>query len=97
MPVSVICISKEFLDQLPAADDIPCPAARPENPCFIIYTSGSTGLPKGVVLSHRGISTAGHATGSAYGWGPGSRVLQYASYTFDNSLSEIFITLMRQV
>ena len=28
----------------------------PESPCFIIYTSGTTGHPKGVVLTHRGIT-----------------------------------------
>ena len=28
----------------------------PDSMCFIIYTSGTTGRPKGVVLSHRGIT-----------------------------------------
>ncbi len=28
----------------------------PDSMCFIIYTSGTTGKPKGVVLSHRGIT-----------------------------------------
>ena len=28
----------------------------PDDMCFIIYTSGTTGKPKGVVLSHRGIT-----------------------------------------
>ncbi len=28
----------------------------PDDMCFIIYTSGTTGRPKGVVLSHRGIT-----------------------------------------
>ena len=34
----------------------PCVTVTPEDMCFIIYTSGTTGRPKGVVLSHRGIS-----------------------------------------
>ena len=29
---------------------------EPESPCFIIYTSGTTGRPKGVVLTHMGIT-----------------------------------------
>src|SRR5205823_3212581 len=29
---------------------------EPENLAYVIYTSGSTGLPKGVMVSHRGMS-----------------------------------------
>ena len=46
-------------------------------------------------MEHRAIVTTARATGDAYGLGPESRVLQFAAYTFDNSLAEIFITLMR--
>jgi amino acid adenylation domain-containing protein/non-ribosomal peptide synthase protein (TIGR01720 family) len=95
MGVHVVCVSKDLLDQLPTCTADACPSVRPVNPCFIIYTSGSTGKPKGVVLEHRAIVTSAYATGTAYNWGPSSRVLQFASYTFDNSLAEIFFTLMR--
>jgi amino acid adenylation domain-containing protein len=94
MGVYVVPVSKELLSQLPTfGDELSSPL--PSNPCFVIYTSGSTGKPKGVVLEHRAIVTSAHATGTAYNWGPQSRVLQFAAYTFDNSLEEIFITLMR--
>jgi len=95
MVPSVVSVSKEFLDQLPKAHDEDSLAVQPTNPCFVIYTSGSTGKPKGVVLEHRAIVTSGHATSEAYGFGSHSRVLQFAAYTFDNSLAEIFFTLMR--
>ncbi|TVY85160.1 Nonribosomal peptide synthetase, partial [Lachnellula suecica] len=95
MDVKVIAVCKELIDQLPSPGDWTCTSVNPENPAFVIFTSGSTGKPKGVVLEHRAVCTSGLATGNAYGWGPGSRILQFASYTFDNSLAEIFIALMR--
>ncbi|KUJ06201.1 acetyl-CoA synthetase-like protein [Mollisia scopiformis] len=94
MGVSVICVSDEDVNRLPAPTEFEGTMVGPENPCFIIYTSGSTGKPKGVVLEHRAIVSSSHATGTAYGFGSHSRVLQFAAYTFDNSLAEIFITLM---
>jgi amino acid adenylation domain-containing protein/non-ribosomal peptide synthase protein (TIGR01720 family) len=95
MGVEIVSVNQEFLDQLVTHRVNPCTTVHPKNPCFIIYTSGSTGTPKGVILEHRAIVTSGYATGGVYKWGPGSRVLQFAAYTFDNSLAEIFITLMR--
>jgi non-ribosomal peptide synthase protein (TIGR01720 family) len=95
MVPSVVPVSKEFLDTLSTTSREIGERVQPTDPSFVIFTSGSTGRPKGVVLEHRAIATSGHATGTAYDFGPHSRVLQFATYTFDNSLAEIFITLMR--
>ncbi|KAH6670809.1 nonribosomal peptide synthase [Halenospora varia] len=95
MGVDVVVVNQALLD-VPAIErsDL-CAATDSMNPCFVIYTSGSTGTPKGVVLQHKAVVTSAHATGTVYNWSPDSRVLQFASYTFDNSLAEIFFTLMR--
>ena len=69
--------------------------AKPNNPACVIYTSGSTGKPKGVVLEHRALVTSSEAHGSILRIGPETRSLQFASYTFDNNLEEIFTTLQR--
>lgn len=72
---------------------IPLPQVKPHNACFVIYTSGSTGRPKGVILEHKGLATNAMCSGPKLGYSENSRVLQFASYTFDNSLAEIFSTL----
>ena len=91
----VVVVDGPFLARLPVAGSAACTAVGPNNACFVIYTSGSTGNPKGVVLQHSGITTSAKAHGPLLGYQQDSRVLQFASYTFDNSLAEIFTTLMR--
>ena len=90
----VILVDEKFLRQLPCVAKGLTANSSPKNACFIIYTSGSTGKPKGVILEHRGITTSARAHGPLLGYTPESRVLQFASYTFDNSLAEMFTTLM---
>ncbi|KAL2106447.1 hypothetical protein VUR80DRAFT_6701 [Thermomyces stellatus] len=68
-------------------------ATNSENAAFIIYTSGSTGTPKGVVLTHSSLVANFRAHGSAFGMGPDTRTIQFASYTFDASISDIWATI----
>lgn len=96
MVPNVVVVDLETLsNSLPNISNPPSTLVSPQNPCFVIFTSGSTGRPKGVVLGHAAMVTSAEAHGSKIGIGPGSRVLQFASYTFDNSLEEIFTTLQR--
>jgi amino acid adenylation domain-containing protein len=60
---------------------------------YVIYTSGSTGRPKGVLLEHMGLSNLAHALSTAWGIRPASRVLLFASSSFDASVQEIFVAL----
>ncbi len=95
MGLQVVSVDQVILDKLQPLQGHLSVSAQPHNPCCVIYTSGSTGKPKGVVLEHKALVTSANAHGSALGINSNSRFLQFSSYTFDNSLEEIFTTLMR--
>ncbi|TWV29510.1 amino acid adenylation domain-containing protein, partial [Streptomyces misionensis] len=69
-------------------------ALTPDHPAYVIYTSGSTGTPKGVVVTHRGLAPFAAAAAERYAAGPGDRVLQFASPSFDASVLELCVSLL---
>src|SRR6266542_3780104 len=66
----------------------------PGNIAYVIYTSGTTGRPKGVVIEHRGIGHLAHAQIRTFEINKDSRVLQFAPFGFDASVSEIAMTFL---
>ncbi|MEU2172570.1 amino acid adenylation domain-containing protein, partial [Micromonospora chersina] len=66
---------------------------RLAHPAYTIYTSGSTGRPKGVVVSHEGLGNLGAFLADTLGVGPGSRMAQLISLSFDMCLCEIVTAL----
>jgi amino acid adenylation domain-containing protein len=66
------------------------PTTSPSDIAYVIYTSGSTGKPKGVMVEHRSVVSYARAASCEYGIGPGERLLQFSSISFDASVEEIF-------
>lgn len=66
----------------------------PNDLAYVIYTSGSTGNPKGVMIEHTGIANTILSQRDAMGMKNYQRSLQFASFSFDTSIWDIFNTLL---
>ncbi|MFF0555837.1 amino acid adenylation domain-containing protein [Streptomyces sp. NPDC004266] len=89
-------VTRELVEEaLREAPDgaVALPQADPDAPAYLLYTSGSTGRPKGVLVSHRSLANLTAAQAHVFGIDAGSRMLQFASLSFDASVWEIFSTL----
>jgi amino acid adenylation domain-containing protein/non-ribosomal peptide synthase protein (TIGR01720 family) len=82
----------ELLSQMADTDPTETDWLLPHHPAYVIYTSGSTGTPKGVLVSHAGIASLATAQIERFGIDDHSRVLQFASPSFDASVMELLMT-----
>ncbi|MGB8193271.1 MAG: amino acid adenylation domain-containing protein, partial [Chitinophagaceae bacterium] len=81
------------LGMLDNSNALPEKEVDPESLAYVIYTSGSTGQPKGVMIAHSAIANTIQSQKSIFDVHPGYHHLQFASSSFDASVSEIFVAL----
>ncbi|GJJ02613.1 hypothetical protein RugamoR64_31510 [Duganella rhizosphaerae] len=77
----------------PHADLNPAPDTQAAHLAYVIYTSGSTGLPKGVAVEHGNVLNLVRHHIDSCALRADDRVLQFASFSFDSSIEELFPVL----
>ena len=76
---------------LPKAEVNVKPVAK--NALNYLYTSGSTGLPKGCIIEHGNMGAFVHYCKNRFGISPLDNTTAYASFGFDASMYEIYMSL----
>jgi len=77
------------LEQRPAVDDFD--PGDPRDGAYLLFTSGSTGAPKGVLVSHRNVTTYLRSVAARYAPQPEDRFTQLFDLTFDLSVHDMFL------
>ena len=67
--------------------------SHPTSLAYMIYTSGSTGKPKGVMMEHKGLCALMKWLVPMEELKPGDKCAEYASFSFDASLLDLFAPL----
>jgi amino acid adenylation domain-containing protein len=88
--VEVLHLDSELTACAAQPSTTPDVATESENVAYVIYTSGSTGSPRGVEVTHGGLANHALAASRLFSLTPDDRVLQFASFSFDIAVEEIF-------
>ncbi|KAI8906147.1 hypothetical protein DFJ77DRAFT_478472 [Powellomyces hirtus] len=90
---SVFVVEKNCFKQLPQCESSEQITISHNQTAYCLFTSGTTGTPKGVQVSHKAICLSVVEHGHMYEITPQTRYMQFANYTFDVSVMDIFCTL----
>jgi amino acid adenylation domain-containing protein/non-ribosomal peptide synthase protein (TIGR01720 family) len=90
-PLQVVCMEEQRERIAACPRTAPISAVSADNTAYVIYTSGSTGTPKGVLVPHRGVVNLTRAHARQLSIEPHSRVLQFASFSFDAAVWEVLM------
>lgn len=91
--VKTVCLDSNWESINSQSPENPTSDVTVKNLAYVIYTSGSTGTPKGVLIQHQGVCNLAQAQVKLFDINPHSRILQFASFSFDASVWEIVMAL----
>jgi amino acid adenylation domain-containing protein len=89
----IVCLDTDWEIIERQSEENPGCSLTSDNLAYVIYTSGSTGRPKGVLVAHRGLCNLAKAQIEIFDVNLSSRVLQFASLSFDVATSDWVIAL----
>jgi len=89
---TVIC-SRPAIEALDSRNLQGFPPSDSKRTAYVLFTSGSTGKPKGVMVPHSAICSSMATHAQAMDISSSTRSFQFASYTFDAAICEIFTVL----
>lgn len=92
--IDIVVVDEQLIHD-PIQETAHLPQVGPSNAAYVLFTSGSTGRSKGIVVEHKGLCTSSSHLGPQMGINAGTRVFQFAAYTFDVSCTGIFTSLQR--
>ncbi|NEU79519.1 non-ribosomal peptide synthetase [Nostoc sp. UIC 10630] len=90
---NLVCLDEIWSQIIQNNQDNPVSEVRAFHIANVIYTSGSTGRPKGVMVEHTGLCNLAQAQIQTFGLQNSSRILQFASLSFDASIWEFVMAL----
>jgi amino acid adenylation domain-containing protein/non-ribosomal peptide synthase protein (TIGR01720 family) len=74
-------------------DAVVAPEISPDHPAYVVHTSGTAGHPKGVVLTHGGLSSYVETLPEAVGLPDAPTYLHTASFAFSSSVRQFAVAL----
>lgn len=94
LAAKTVALSWDFFSDLVVQKCVQIPpSTAPTSIAYAVFTSGSTGVPKGVLVSHANAVSAQHHQVKIFGYTSESRLFDFASYSFDVAISNIFSIL----
>ncbi|TBR56964.1 non-ribosomal peptide synthetase [Westiellopsis prolifica IICB1] len=95
LKADIVCLDTSWEKISQESQENPVNDISSANLAYVIYTSGSTGKPKGVLIAHRGLcNLIAEIKNRIFDKQTDRRVLQFAPFSFDVSVFEIFISLL---
>lgn len=91
--LSILLMDQDLSWQRAVSVQLESEEVQPNDLAYVIYTSGSTGEPKGVMVEHAGLLNLALANVAAFEIDGRTRLIQFASLSFDAAAWEIFSVL----